>query len=262
MCFSTLRAKNLSIRAIVHTDVGCVRRNNEDSARFTFINGRKDDFIAVLADGMGGYEHGEEASEVMVNTLCEDRSEKMGKNPTHWLLNTFRKANRNIYALSDEYGAVMGTTCSTLLIWKKKVWCAHIGDSRIYMLSKGKFNQLTCDHTVVGELLRNGNMTTAEALNHPQRNVLTKAIGTSLQIEPDIFRLTTPIRKGDRFLLCSDGLYDLVSDTEICNLLSQDSLRKAALSLTETAKRNGGHDNITVIIVEINEKSKKECDES
>ena len=262
MCSSILHSRNLHIRAITHTDVGCVRWNNEDSARFMFMEGSKNEFMAVLADGMGGYEHGEEASAIMVNTLCEDQSQKIGKNPRNWLLDMFRKANRNIYALSQDHGSVMGTTCSTLLVWKNKIWCAHMGDSRIYMLSKGKLNQLTCDHTVVGAMLRKGGITKEEALVHPQRNVLTQAIGTSLQIEPDIFRITTPIKRGDRFLLCSDGLYDLVSDTEICNILLQTSLKKAAWSLVDSAKRYGGHDNITVIIVEINVKSNKECDES
>ena len=276
-CLSILRAKDLLIRAIVHTDVGCVRQNNEDSARFYFLNGSRHHFIAVLADGMGGYERGEDASALMVNTMCEDDSALMvntacedgcqedgnrlvGKNPTKWLRGLMAKANNTIYEWSQQQEAVMGTTCSALLVWRKRVWCAHIGDSRIYMLLKGKLRQITCDHTVVGEMMRNGGCTAAQAAVHPQRSVLTKAIGTHPQIEPDIFKLKRRLRKGDRFLLCSDGLYDVVSDFEIAKLLSQKSIRNAAHDLVEAAKRNGGYDNITVLIVEINKKGGNEHD--
>ena len=240
-----LRSKNLLIRAVVRTDAGCVRRNNQDNSGFTFLQGSKNDFIAVLADGMGGYERGEEASEAMVRTVCTDPHQKIGKNPKRWLLELFKKANSHIYALSRQYRATMGTTCSTLLIWRKNLWCAHIGDSRIYLLSKEKLTQLTCDHKVAAT-----------------SSVLTKAIGTSPHIEPDIFKLNTPVQNGDRFLLCSDGLYDLVSDAEIFSLFSQKSLRKAAASLIDAAKGYGGHDNITVLLVEITEKTAAEHDES
>ena len=259
---SILRSKNLFIRAITHTDMGCVRRNNEDNAGFTFIKGSKNDFIAMLADGMGGYERGEEASEAMIHEIFTGTSQKIDRNPRRWLLNMLQKANSDICTMSQQQGVVMGTTCTTLLIWRKRVWCAHIGDSRIYLLSKGKLRQLTDDHTVVGAMMREGALGAAEAAVHPKRSVLTKAIGTGARIEPDIFKLQTTLRRGDRFLLCSDGLYDLVSDAEICTLLSQTSLRKAAASLTDTAKRKGGYDNITVVIVEIDKKKGENSDEA
>ena len=260
--FSILNSKRLFIRAIVHTDIGCVRRNNEDKAGFQFMGGSKTDFFAILADGMGGYERGEEAGGIMVNTLIDNNGQTMNKDPRHWLSDMVSKANSRIYESSLQQQSVMGTTCSTLLIWKKKIYCAHVGDSRIYLLAEGKLRQLTCDHTVVGEMVRIGEITPAEAAGHPQRSILTKAIGTSSQVKPDIFKVSVPIRKGNRFLLCSDGLYDLVPDIEICQLLSQPLLRTAALSLVETAKKRGGYDNITVIIVEINEKSNTDDDES
>ena len=256
-----MKISNLLIRAITHTDVGCVRRNNEDKAGFRFLEGSKTDFIAILADGMGGYEQGEVASEIMVNTLIDDNDPIKSKDPSRWLSDKVGKANSRIYELSSQQQTVMGTTCSTLLIWKKNIYCAHVGDSRIYLFADGKLKQLTCDHTVVGEIMRKGGITAAEAAVHPQRSVLTKAIGTSSQIKPDIFKVTAPIKKGNRFLLCSDGLYDLVPDTEICRLLAQSSLRTAASSLVEAAKKGGGHDNITVAIVEINEKTNTDNDE-
>ena len=241
--------------------MGCVRKNNEDNARFTFLKGSKFNFIAVIADGMGGYERGEEASEAMVEQLCAGNGKdhrNMGRNPKRWLLERFSKANGDIFALSQKYGETMGTTCSTLLIWNKRLWCAHIGDSRIYMFSKGNLTQITCDHTVVGMMKRSGGITAEEASVHPQRSVLTKAVGTSARIAPDIFNVKQRVQKGDRFLLCSDGLYDLVSDAEICSIITQKSLKQAAASLITTAKEYGGDDNVTVVLVEITHKTEEQ----
>ena len=259
---SILRSKRLHIRAITCTDMGCIRRNNEDKAGFRFLEGGKTDFLAILADGMGGYEKGEVASAIMAETVCADHGYPICKEPRKWLSDMVACANRQIYESSLQHQSIMGTTCSLLLIQKGKIWCAHVGDSRIYLLSKGGLTQLTCDHTVVGEMMRKGRITPAEAAVHPQRSVLTKAIGTSRHVEPDLFAVTRRPRKGDRFLLCSDGLYDLVPDVEICRLLSQPSLRTAAASLVETAKKGGGYDNITVVLVEINEKPNNVHDES
>lgn len=258
---SHIPVNQLHIRAIMRTDAGCVRRNNEDNAGFLFLEGNKTDFFAILADGMGGYERGETASGIMVDTACEYNSPAISKDPHRWLLEIFQKANSHIYKSSLQLRSVMGTTCSMLLIRKKKVWCAHTGDSRIYLLTEGKLRQLTYDHTVVGEMVREGKVTKEEAITHPQRSVLTKAIGTKPHVEPDIFRLTYPVRAGDRFLLCSDGLYDLVPDNEIHRLLGLQSLKASAISLVNTAKERGGYDNITVVIVEINEKSNTDSDE-
>lgn len=258
---SHIPADQLHIRAIMRTDAGCVRRNNEDNAGFLFVDGNKTDFFAILADGMGGYERGEIASRIMVDTACESNGRTIGKDPHRWLSDIFRKANSRIYKLSLQLQSVMGTTCSMLLIRKRKVWCAHTGDSRIYLLTEGKLTQLTCDHTVVGEMVRRGEITMEEAVVHPQRSVLTKAIGTKPHVEPDIFRFTSPVRTGDRFLLCSDGLYDLVPDDEIQRLLTLQSLKAAAVSLVDAAKERGGYDNITVVIVEINEKTNTDNDE-
>ena len=252
--FARIPSDRLIIRAIAQTDTGCVRKNNEDNAGFLFIDGSKTDFFAVLADGMGGYERGDAASTIMVDTVCDDNGRTMGRKPKKWLSELFYKANNEIYSYSAELQSVMGTTCSMLLLRQKKIYCAHVGDSRIYLLSNGKLSQVTCDHNVVGELLRKRKITAMEAESHPQRNVLTKAIGTKPLVEPDIFRVTCPVRAGDRFLLCSDGLHGLVKDDEIQRLLSLKSIKKAAISLINTAKGYGGYDNVTVVIVEINDK--------
>ena len=252
--FARIPANRLMIRAIMLTDTGCVRKNNEDNAGFLFMDGSTTGFFAVLADGMGGYERGDAASSIMVDTVCEDNGTTMGCKPRKWLSAILSKANNAIYEYSGKLQSIMGTTCSMLLIRKKKIYCAHIGDSRVYLLSGDKLRQLTRDHTVVDEMVRKGRITEAEASTHPQRNILTKAIGTKPRVEPDVFRITNPVRAGNRFLLCSDGLHGLVSDDEIRRLLSLKSIKKAALSLINTAKGYGGYDNITVVIVEINDK--------
>ena len=252
--FARIPADRLMIRAIMLTDVGNIRKNNEDNAGFLFMDGSTTGFFAVLADGMGGYERGDAASSIMVDTVCEDNGATMGRNPRKWLSTIFNKANKTIYDYSGKLQSVMGTTCSMLLIRKKKIYCAHIGDSRVYLLSDNKLRQLTSDHSVVGEMVRKGKITEAEANIHPQRNILTKAIGTKPHVEPDVFRIMRPVRAGNRFLLCSDGLHGLVSDDEIRRLLSLKSIKKAALSLVNSAKGYGGYDNITVVIVEINDK--------
>jgi protein phosphatase len=254
-------ADRLHIRAIVRTDAGCVRRNNEDNAGFIFIEGSKTRFAAFLADGMGGYEGGEVASGIMADAFYEDNGRTMGKNPRRWLSDMFHQVNSRIYKYALQQEMVMGTTCSMLLIQEKKVWYAHAGDSRIYLLAEGRFRQLTSDHTVVGEMMRRSRLTAEEARTHPQRSVLTKALGTGLHVEPDISRITCPVRAGDRFLLCSDGLYDLVPDSEIHRLLALPSLKAVATSLVSAAKAHGGYDNITVVIVEINEKTNTKNDE-
>jgi protein phosphatase len=245
----------LLIRATVRTDTGCIRSNNEDCAGFLFLDGSSTDFFAILADGMGGYERGEEASATMVRTAFEDGSRTAGRRPRRWLAELFARANNCIHARALQLDAVMGTTCSMLLIRNRKVYCAHVGDSRIYLLAGGTLQQLTRDHTYVNELVHRGRITAAEATVHPQRNLLVKAIGTAPHVTPDVFRVKDPVRAGSRFLLCSDGLYDLVPDSEIRRLMAAGPLREIAPALVARAREYGGYDNITAVIVEINEKT-------
>jgi protein phosphatase len=248
-------AGRLLIRAITLTNAGCVRQNNEDCATCLFMDGSKTNFFAILADGMGGYERGEVASALMVKTVCDDNGRSMNRKPKQWLAAMIDRANSRIYECTWKWQSVMGTTCSMLLIRDGKAWCAHIGDSRIYLMTDGVFRQLTADHTVVMEMLRKGRITAAEAAKHPQRNILTTAVGISPHVIPDIFRITDAIRAGSRFLLCSDGLYDMVADAEIRRMLEIRSLKAAATALVDSAIKNGGYDNVTVTLVEINEKT-------
>ncbi|MDR2234472.1 MAG: protein phosphatase 2C domain-containing protein, partial [Tannerella sp.] len=130
--------KRLVIRAMTLTDAGCVRQNNEDCAGHSFLLGSKTDFLAVLADGMGGYERGEVAGGMMVNTACGESGGILQINPMKWLKNTVEKVNTQIYEAAQRMHIVMGTTCTILLIWKKRLYCAHVGDSRLYLLQNNK----------------------------------------------------------------------------------------------------------------------------
>jgi len=252
---SRIPDNSLYIRAIVRTDTGCVRDNNEDNAAFKFPDGSKTTFFAMVADGMGGYDCGEVASSVMVNTFLEAGADGLQK-PRQWIKGLLEKANTNIYNQSKALGSVMGTTCSLFLIKNKRIYCGHIGDSRIFLLTDDKFYQVTTDQTIAEMLFRKGEITAAAAAVHPNRNILTQAVGTKPEITPDIFKLKQTVRAGSRFLLCSDGLYDQITNDEIRDYMKKPSMVEVAESLIALAKERGGYDNITVVIVEINDKLK------
>lgn len=244
---------SLCIRAIQQTDKGCVRQNNEDMSHFLFLKGSKINFLAVLADGMGGYECGEVASQTAVETVCSMLNENNNSEDTaiEKLRKAFTAANRKIMDEIHKKEEMMGTTCTALLIQDSQIYCAHIGDSRLYLLKDKQLRHITFDHTWVNEMVRIGKIKPRDAQKHPERNVLHKAMGVTDQIEPDIFQLDAVVNSGCRFLLCSDGLYDLVEDKEIEQLLSIPSLKLATTSLIALSKERGGYDNITVLIVEI-----------
>jgi len=142
----------------------------------------------------------------------------------------------------------MGTTLVALATREQRVWVLNVGDSRCYRLRKGKLEQLSCDHSLVEEQVRLGRMTPREALHSPLKNVITRALGTQSQVTPDVFEFEA--EPGDLFLLCSDGLTRELSDSVIQDLLNQDlSLEAQSAGLVEAAKKAGGHDNITCILV-------------
>lgn len=244
----------LHIRAIVRSDRGCVRQNNEDRAAFLFVGGSKTDFLGVLADGMGGHEQGEVASAMVVDILCPGGGNAVSGKPLKWLEGMLQAANREIYSLSRQQEVVMGTTCTVLLINDGRFYCAHVGDSRMYLADRKGIRQLTEDHTWIREMVRSGKITKEEAVNHPDRNLLLKALGTTPEIAPDLFGLSGRVKPGSRFLLCSDGLYEVVKEPEMLEILTGESLKQAAEALIVLAKERGGHDNITVLIIEITER--------
>lgn len=243
------------LRAVVLSDVGCVRTNNEDAARFvrpsTLEVRSTKGFLAIVADGMGGHAAGEVASQMAVETVAKTYYQRE-ESPEESLFLALTKANRAIWQTAGRNSRQrgMGTTCTAVAICNNRLYLAHVGDSRFYLLKNGQLLQLSTDHTYVQSLVSQGVITTAEAEKHPERNVLTRAMGTHNKVEIDIAVLSQTFRDEDRLLLCTDGLYDYLSSDEIAQLLLIPTLNEAAQQLVELAKQRGGHDNITVLLVE------------
>jgi len=238
------------IVATVLTDVGCVREINEDSGRFI----RPDDetrlknkgALLIVADVMGGHSAGEVASGMAVELIPEIYYSSKGE-PPRALKEAVEETNRRIHAAAAEDAAKygMGTTCTALCLLDGQAFAAHVGDSRLYMLRDGKVYQLTEDHSAVMEMVKMGIITKEEARHHEDKNVILRALGTSPEVEVSALDPFL-VRVGDKYLLCSDGLYDLVADEEIERELSGDDIDAAGRKLISLAKERGGHDNITV----------------
>lgn len=225
------------------TNVGKVRKNNEDA--FKISDKEK---IYLLADGMGGHLGGEFASSMAVQDL-----EKLlidVRNKTE-IKEAIEEVNRKIYqkSLEDENLSGMGTTLSMVKILEDHLYFANIGDSRIYRLKDGSLTQLTIDDSYVNYLLEVGAITSDQAKDHPKKNVLLKALGTTEDIE--VFVQEVQWQEDDLYLLCSDGLTNMLDEEEIQEILSSHEAKEAVDRLIDRALGRGGKDNITVIILTI-----------
>jgi protein phosphatase len=245
----------LEIRASVATNPGCVRAANQDAALFT----RPPDgqalathgVIALLADGMGGHQGGEIASAL----ACE-------KIPHHYFASSqptaaalraaLETANREIYQAAQAQPELhgMGTTAVAFAITGGQGWLAYVGDSRLYLIRRGQIYRMSEDHSMVFEMVHQGLLTMDEARNHQDRNVLSRALGSHPQVEVSCWDEPFLIQPGDRFLLCSDGLHDLVTDEKILELARSGDVGAATERLVRAANENGGYDNISVILLE------------
>jgi protein phosphatase len=245
------------IVASVQTDVGCVREANEDSGRHVRPNDPQIQLtkgtLTIVADGMGGHASGEVASQMAVELISElyYRDERFDTGAV--LKDAIETASNRIYqtSLTDEKYFGMGTTLVALVLQNRTAYVAHVGDSRVYLLRAGKFQQITEDHSQVMEMVKYGIISREEAKNHEDKNVILRAMGTQPQVEAE---LAAPfaVYPDDTFLLCSDGLCDMVDDEEMhAILLNSRDVHSACESLVEAAKQSGGHDNITVGIVKI-----------
>ncbi len=231
--------------AVHRTDVGRQREANEDS-----LFSRAPVF--AVADGMGGAQAGEVASRIAVAAFEPELPAEAAPEP--WLRETAQRANREIFDLAqgDSARSGMGTTLTAALVAGDEVSFGHVGDSRAYLLRDGELSQLTNDHSLVEELRRQGKLTKAQAAEHPQRSVITRALGP----EPDVAvdTMTVQARPGDVFLLCSDGLTTMLSDDEVHAVVERaSSLDEAARRLVRAANDRGGRDNITVILFRLEE---------
>ncbi len=232
------------------TDVGRVRSSNQDSIG-EFVNSHSSLRLLVVADGMGGHRGGEVASQMAVDAVGEV-FRGATDSPRELLQGALERANQQVNEASgrDRNLRGMGTTCVALLFGRERnAWVAHVGDSRAYCMHDGKFVRLTDDHSVVGELLRQGQISAEEARVHPQRNEILRAIGTQDSVEVDVNSVT--VSPGDRFLLCSDGLSTMLSDDEIAAVLAREGPESATRTLVDLANERGGADNISVQIAAI-----------
>ena len=230
------------ILSAFRTDVGKVRANNQDAP----IVSEKLRLYGV-ADGMGGRKGGEVASTSARDDLLRELE---GKTPSVAALSgAIEEVNRQIYHQQEHDDALtgMGTTLSVLWMSDNFVYIGHVGDSRVYLLRDGEFKQMTLDHSLVEQLVREGVLTEEEAQNHPMRNIITRAIGTDESVEVDV--VVEERRKGDLWLACSDGLHGLVDDRQMRDALRQYAPEKAADVLLKAALDAGGRDNVTLVIV-------------
>ncbi len=226
------------------TDVGKKRSLNEDG----YI---ADGSIFAVADGMGGHRAGEVASITALDILRANLA-KRGKEPIEQrIAGAIKQANQDIYkkALKDLDMRGMGTTLTVAIPSDGKLYIGHVGDSRLYLLRDGKLSQLTDDHSLVAQMVQSGHLKPEEAEVHPQRSIITRAIGSEADVEVDLS--VEDILPGDRFLLCTDGLNAMLSDNEIAEVLrDKEDLGEAARELISWANDRGGKDNITVVLFE------------
>jgi serine/threonine protein phosphatase PrpC len=237
------------------TDTGRKRRRNED------------DYVVepplfAIADGMGGAQAGELASSLAAGAVRDDEgTERSGERRVAELI---QEANRRVYQRSSQDAAAsgMGTTMTVALVGDESVVFGHVGDSRAYLIRDGKLEQLTEDHSLVAELVRSGKLSPEEADTHPQRSVITRALGTDPDVDVDTFSIETA--PGDVFMLCSDGLTSMVEDDVILETIekNRDNLQGAAKALIRTANKGGGEDNITVVFFEIGDDTGEPLEET
>ncbi len=226
------------------THTGRKRRHNEDSYVV-------EPPMFAVADGMGGAKAGEVASGLAAAALKETGTD--GSSGEERVTQLIQEANRRVFrrANEDREASGMGTTMTVALVEDGRVVFGHVGDSRAYLIREGSIEQLTDDHSLVAELVRSGRLTPEEAEAHPQRSVITRAVGTEPDVDVDTF--TIEPEAGDLFLICSDGLTDMVDDGTIIDAIERhrDDLDEAAKALVGAANRVGGEDNITVLLVEV-----------
>jgi protein phosphatase len=233
----------VTLRAAGATDVGRVRQGNEDD----YLVGER---LFAVADGMGGHQGGEVASAMAIDALRA--ADLDGPDPLEILVSLIRAANHEVLERGDADPGLqgMGTTLTAVVVDEDEAGLAHVGDSRAYLFRNGRLSQVTEDHTLVQELVRQGRLTAAEAEYHPQRSVLVRVLGVDDDVEVDMIRL--PLRARDVLLLCSDGLNGMLDDEEIRDLLAANpEPDDAAKALVEAAVEAGGIDNVTAVVVRV-----------
>jgi protein phosphatase len=239
------------------SDVGCQRENNEDY--YAYWEPENDEQfqrlgrLVLVADGMGGYEGGQEASHLAVQTIQDVYGSASEGDPQARLLAAFVAAHIRIQKHAEEHPELqgMGTTCTAVALVGDRMYYAHVGDSRLYLMRDKTVSRLTRDHSYVSRLVENGLISSEEAESHPQRHILTAALGAGTEVAPDYREEPMPMKQGDTLILCTDGLWSVVSEQEIQKAVAKKSPQEACKELVKNARSHGGPDNITLQIVRV-----------
>jgi PPM family protein phosphatase len=238
----------------LRTDLGCHREINEDSGRIVRSAGPYSNRILIaVADGMGGHQAGEIASQRAIDIVSRAYSNGALEDPQEGLKRAVEQANREIYeqSQSSDHLKGMGTTCTVLALHDDTAYSAHVGDSRLYLIRGGGIYLMTEDHSAVMEMVKQGTLTLEEARHHGDKNVILRALGSRPQVEVSTWPEPLPVKVDDCFVLCSDGLYDRIEDNEIRDIATSRSAAEACDTLITMARERGGYDNITVAIVSL-----------
>ncbi|GHO43126.1 Stp1/IreP family PP2C-type Ser/Thr phosphatase [Ktedonospora formicarum] len=250
-------SKQLRLDVAQLTDVGRRRPHNEDNMAYVIPKDAqmmaKKGALFIVADGMGGHAAGEVASEIAVDTISKEYYQNGREDVTESLVYSIKRANTLIHQRAAEsvMRSGMGTTCVAAVLCGGTAYVANVGDSRAYLMHKGQVKQVSQDHSWVEEQVRAGLLTGDQARSHAQRNVITRSLGTNAEVEIDIF--SEPLEEGDSLLLCSDGLSGQVEDDELRSIVDQYQPRESVYHLVERANENGGPDNITAIVIRVQE---------
>lgn len=247
--------RHLAVRAVLRTDVGLVRSENQDFGIYTNANEESASHpggrLLIVADGMGGHRGGATASRLAGETVKMQYLDSETTDIPTALRQSLSRANARIYseAQSNPELRGMGTTTSVLAVRDHFGWLAHVGDSRIYLVREGSIKQLTDDHSLVATMVREGLLTSAEAETHPRRNVLQRSMGVSEEVEIDV-RGPFELQAGDTFILCSDGLHGVVKEHELQEIAA-GTIEEAADEFLRRALERGAPDNVTVIVARV-----------
>lgn len=238
--------------SVALTDIGRRRKVNQDYVYASDKPVGNLPNLYIVADGMGGHKAGDLASSYAVRKIVEAVSRSSDVRPALILQKAIRYANYRLYEKageSEDYRG-MGTTLVALTVSEGEALAANIGDSRLYEITEEGIRQISEDHSLVAELVRKGELSPAEARRHPDKNIITRALGIQEETEMDLFPF--PVKQGNRYLLCSDGLSNMVEDTELCRIIQKDrGLYDIGGELILKANEYGGLDNIAVVLVEI-----------
>jgi serine/threonine protein phosphatase PrpC len=248
--------RSLRVHAVVKSDTGLVRTENQDFALATTAEEETSDSgtLLIVADGMGGHRGGAAASRLAGTTIRQEYLASSHDDIPGALRSAFQSANARIHAESVDNIELrgMGTTCSAIVVRDGVAYGAHVGDSRIYLYRGGSIRQLTEDHSLVATMVKEGLLTTREAEVHPRRNVLQRSMGVIESLEVDLLQ-SFAVEPGDVFVLCSDGLHGLVREGEIGEVVGSQPVDRAVQELVRRALERGAPDNVSVIVARIEE---------